>query len=196
MSSVALLVLLGACSSPAQTGAPLPSCEWCGAAEVSAGVGASARLAPAGEPGIALEISGTVYGPDGKTPAVGVMIYAYHTNASGVYAKRGGETGNARRHGYLRGWVRTDAQGRYRFTTIRPAAYPGRSDPAHIHLTVTPPGGAESWIDSIEFDDDPLLTPAERARRRNTGGAGIVRLVTDARGVQHAVRDIILERGA
>jgi hypothetical protein len=64
-----------------------------------------------------------------------------------------------------------------------------------VHLTVAPRGGVESSVDAIEFDDDPRLTSAERARRRNTGGPGIVRPTTDANGVLHVVRDIILERG-
>ena len=110
-----------------------------------------------------------------------------------MYPKRSDETGNARRHGYLRGWLRTDSAGRYRIETIRPGTYPSRDEPAHIHMTVTPPGGDEAWIDSILFEDDPLVTPAHRARLENRGGPGIVRVARDASGVLSATRDITLE---
>lgn len=194
---LSLLVLLAmpSCGRGAAQQLPLPACEWCGAADAPREPGATARIAPPGEPGSPLAISGTVRGV-ARRPVPGVLVYAYHTNARGVYPRRGDETGNARRHGSLRAWVRTDAEGRYAFLTIRPAAYPGRDEPAHVHLTVMPRGGVESWVDAVEFDDDPLLTPAVRGRRPNTGGPGIVRPVTDARGVQHVVRDITLERGS
>jgi protocatechuate 3,4-dioxygenase beta subunit len=57
------------------------------------------------------------------------------------------------------------------FRTIRPAPYPSRGGPAHVHLTLTPPGGVEFRVDAIEFDDDPLLTPAAHAppEHRRTG---------------------------
>ena len=199
LSSVAFpLLLLSMCATSCRVAAqqlPLPNCEWCGAADAPRDPAPVVRIAPSGEPGTPLEISGVVRTAEGR-PLAGVLIYAYHTDARGLYPRRGDETGNGRRHGYLRAWVRTDAQGRYGFRTIRPASYPSRPEPAHVHLTLTPPGGVEVWVDAIEFDDDPLLTPAARRRRENRGGPGIVRPVTNAHGVQHVVRDIILERGS
>ena len=138
-----------------------------------------------------LEVSGTVYRADGHTPASGVLLYAYQTDARGVFPRRGAETGE---HGALRGWARTDQSGRYRFLTIRPAPERGTGEPARIQMTVRPDGQRETLIDPVEFADDSLLTPAVRARRRGAGGPGIVRPVADSRGVLHAVRDIVLER--
>jgi protocatechuate 3,4-dioxygenase beta subunit len=89
--------------------------------------------------------------------------------------------------------MRTDSAGRYQFTTIRPAPYPGRAEPAHIHLTVTPPGGEERWVDAIEFDDDTLLTSDERAKRHRLGGSGIVRVARDRDGSGRVTRNIVLE---
>jgi protocatechuate 3,4-dioxygenase beta subunit len=179
---------------------PLPACEWCGAPEAPTNLTATAVLAGPAEPGVRLVVTGTVYRPAGRppvggarSPAPGVLVYAYHTNARGVYPRRGDETGNGRRHGYLRGWLRTDARGRYRFETIRPAPYPTRDGAAHIHMTVTPPGGAERWLQSVHFADDPLLTPAARVPTPDHGGPGLVRVTRDAAGVQHAVRDVVLE---
>jgi len=128
-------------TSLAQSRPDLFRCEGCEAIlELSfADLTWTVRIPPAGEPGDPLTLTGTVYRPDGRTPAAGVIVYAYHTNAEGVYPTRGDERNWARRHGYLRGWIKTNDQGQYRFETIRPGPYPGRSDPAHIHLIVKEP---------------------------------------------------------
>ena len=132
--------------------------------------------------------------PDGKTPAPGVIIYAHHTNAKGIYPKRGDERGWGRRHGYLRGWVKTNADGQYRFETIRPGSYPNRRDPAHIHLIVKEPDRQEYWIDDVVFEGDPYVDEQYRASRQDRGGSGIVRLTTDSSGTLVARRAIVLER--
>lgn len=146
----------------------------------------------ADEPGQRLEMSGRIYRADGKTPAPGVILYVYHTDARGYYSPAPGATGNARRHGHLRGWMKTDAAGEYKFTTIRPAPYPGRGIPAHIHPIVKEPDLNEYYIDDYLFDDDPLLTPQERARQANRGGPGVVRLAKNRDGVWIGRRDITL----
>lgn len=194
-----LLALLLAAFVPAAaqgqgTGDGLPECEWCGASEAPANLSWRASIAPGSEPGRRLRVSGVVTKPDGVTPAPGVLIYAYHTDAKGVYPRRGNETGNARRHGYLRGWVRTDSAGRYEFLTIRPEPYPGGTNPAHIHMTVKAPGKDEQWIDEVHFDDDPILTAAARRHLRNVGGSGIVRVREGKDGVTEAERNIVLPR--
>lgn len=143
-----------------------------------------------GEP---LVLDGTVYLPDGKTPAADIIVYAYHTNPEGVYPTRGDETGWARRHGFMRGWVKTDADGRYRFRTIRPGSYPGRSAAAHIHMTVKEPDRREYWIDEIVFEDDPLVDAAYRRHVQNRGGSGIIALERSPDGTWTGTRDIILE---
>lgn len=150
-------------------------------------------IPPDGEPGEPMTINGTVYQPDGTTPAPNVIVYAYHTNAQGVYPTRGDETGWARRHGYLRGWMKTDADGRYRFETIRPAAYPNRETPAHVHLIVKEPDRREYWIESIKFEGDPYLSADQSASSEPRGGPGIIALTQDEQGVWRGVRDIVLE---
>ena len=181
--------------APGRTGAPqtgLPECEWCGADEAPAVLSWRTTIPRKGEPGKWLTISGRVFKSDGKTPAAGVVLYVYQTNARGIYPKRGNETGNGKRHGYLRGWMKTGPDGRYQFTTIRPGPYPGRGEPAHIHLNVKPPGQEEYWLDSFHFSDDPLLTDDRRARLENRGGSGILTLSRDSKGRLHGSRDIVL----
>lgn len=139
-----------------------------------------------------IEISGIVYQRDGKTPAADVVIYVYHTDQTGVYPRKGDEKGWGRQHGYLRGWMKTDKNGFYRFYTIRPGAYPGRRDPQHIHVTIKEPDKNEYWIDEFVFDDDPLLTEELRKRNENRGGSGIIKLVQKENSISHATRHIIL----
>jgi protocatechuate 3,4-dioxygenase beta subunit len=123
-----------------------------------------------------IHLSGTVFQADGRTPASEVIIYIYHTNRQGIYPQKDNETGWAQRHGYLRGWTRTDSDGQYQFHTFRPAAYPQRSTPEHIHITIKEPDFNEYYIDDIQFADDPLLTDAERAKCKNRSGSGIVEI--------------------
>ena len=121
-----------------------------------------------------LKISGTVYQADGTTPASGVVLYIYHTNRQGIYQKQGDEQGWARNHGFIRGWVKTDKNGRYTFFTFRPGAYPNRQAPEHIHLTVKEPGLIAYYLEDYFFDDDSLLTAEFRQGLKQRGGSGVV----------------------
>ena len=138
-----------------------------------------------------LKVSGVVFQKDGKTPAKDVILYIYHTDKAGIYPKKGGEKGWARRHGYLRGWIKTGADGKYSFYTFRPAAYPNRTIPQHIHITVKEPDKNEYYIDQFLFDDDPFVTTQERNRARNRGGSGIMKTSVE-NGMLTIRRDIVL----
>ncbi len=155
-----------------------------------------ARLAPEHEPGELMRIEGTVYGQSGR-PASGVILYAYHTDARGIYPRDERLRGQAAyRHGRLRGWVKTDDRGRYRFDTIRPASYPDSDNPAHVHMHVIEVGCCTYYIASIHFEDDPRLSREERdSFVGGCGGSGLVRPERDARGVWVVTRDIILGEG-
>jgi protocatechuate 3,4-dioxygenase, beta subunit len=144
------------------------------------------------EAGPKLEVTGTIYKKDGKTPAKDVILYIYHTDQKGEYSTRGNETGWGKRHGYIRGWIKTNADGKYKFLTLRPAAYPGRQNPEHIHPTIKEPGYTAYWIDEYLFEDDPILTTTEKNRQQGRGGKGIVKTAKGKDGMQIARRDIIL----
>lgn len=176
--------------------ADLYQCEGCeGALEADASrLTSHAPISNPGEPGEPMRISGVVYGVDGKTPAVGIVIYAYQTNAAGLYAGGTSATEASRSHGRLRGWVKTDASGRYSFATIKPAPYPNDSIPAHIHFTILEPGKRPYWIDDIVFDGEFGVTADYRRAMTNKGGNGIVKARRDENGTWIVVRDIVLER--
>lgn len=127
------------------------------------------------EDGPKIEISGTVFQNDGKTPAKDVILYVYHTDQKGIYPPKEGDTGWARRHGYIRTWLKTNELGQYKFYTLRPASYPNTSIVAHIHIFIKEPGKNEYYIDDFLFDDDPFLTKSERNRQGNWGGSGILK---------------------
>ncbi len=171
----------------------VPDCEWCGAMDAPDELHWDTEIAGSEEKGERLTLSGTVYKPDGVSPAEGILIYAYHTNAQGVYPKRGDETGNGRRQGYLRAWVKTNEQGRYRFKTIRPAPYPSHQEPAHIHMTLSHDTIPEYWINSTWFEGDTLITDELISRLDRMGGfSNIIPLSKDSNGVWQGERNIIL----
>lgn len=140
-----------------------------------------------------ISVSGTIFLPDGKTPAQDVILYLYHTDQTGVYPVRDDVTGAGRRHGYLRTWLKTDSHGRYQFFTLRPASYPGSRNPAHIHAIVKEPAKQPYWIDDFLFDDDPFLTKEQRGYVQGRGGdQGILRDGKAMDGVMMYRRDIVL----
>jgi protocatechuate 3,4-dioxygenase, beta subunit len=144
------------------------------------------------EAGPKLEVNGTIFKSDGKTPAKDVILYIYHTDQKGEYSTKGNSVGWAKRHGYIRGWIKTNADGKYKFYTLRPAAYPGRKNPEHIHPVIKEPGVREYWIDEYLFDDDPILTARERNNQQGRGGKGIAKPKKNKSGMQVIQRDIIL----
>lgn len=137
-------------------------------------------------------VKGSVFKLDGKTPARDVIVYYYHTDKDGLYAPQPGMNEQARRHGHLRGWVKTDDQGHYAIYTNRPASYPNSRAFAHIHVFIKEPDLEHPYyIDEFVFNDDPLLTAADRKRASKRGGDGILFLKQGA-GMRVADHDIIL----
>ena len=138
------------------------------------------RIAPADEPGIPLIMHGRVFRADGRTPAPGMTVFAYHTDRTGLYDERSKGPHSWR----LRGWAKTDASGRFDFDTIRPAPYPGRGVAAHVHLSIEGPGVKRRWATGVLFSDDELVTAAEREASARAGVFGDVRTVRTRDGVQ------------
>ncbi len=145
------------------------------------------------EAGTQIKLSGTVYQKDGKTPAGDIILYFYQTNQEGIYQPGPEATGWERQHGYIRGWLKTDENGSYTLYTLRPAPYPSRSEPAHIHVIVLEPDGRYYWIEGYHFEGDPLLTDKELDPDSPRGGKGLVSL-TPKNGLLVGERDIFLGR--
>jgi protocatechuate 3,4-dioxygenase beta subunit len=175
---------------------PVADCEGCEAAweRDPAPLVSHIRLGHEREPGEPFLLRGTIYQADGRTPAAGVVLYLYHTDAAGLYADGTDESEWSRRHGRLRGWLKTGADGRYEVDTILPGQYPGRTDPAHIHMTVLEPGKDPYWIDEVVFAGAPGVDATYASRQQDRGGSGIVPLTRAPDGRWTATRDIVLRR--
>ena len=165
---------------------------------------APSRIVIAGpeEPGERLVVTGRVI--YGSTPVAGASVFVFHTDLHGAYAP--GLSGNdAEMNPRLRGTLRTDSEGRYEFSTIRPGSYDNNA--AHVHYVVVAPG-YKPRIFELEFQDDPVLI-----RRRQAGAEQIPQslrntpayklapdsitirpVVKDAAGTWQAVRDLDMIR--
>ncbi len=130
---------------------------WCGpnATDISRVNGREAQ-------GQRIILAGRVLDEDGR-PVRGTLVELWQANAAGRYHHDADQhdapldpnfTGN--------GQVVTDDQGRWRFLTIRPGAYPWRNTynawrPAHVHFSVFGPSFATRLITQMYFPGDPLL---------------------------------------
>lgn len=180
-------------SQQTQVNQKIPDCQWCGANEAPPETSWETTIADETASGERLILQGTIYKEDGKTPAENIVVYAYHTNNKGLYEKKGNETGNGIRHGYLRGWAKTNSAGQYRFHTIKPAPYPNHSEPAHIHMTLLGEDFDEYWINASWFKADKIITEAMKEKLTRTGGfSNIIELVPNEAGILVGNRDIIL----
>jgi protocatechuate 3,4-dioxygenase beta subunit len=150
------------------------------------------------EPGERLVVTGRAM--DGTKPVVGAAVYVFHTDAKGFYIPGRGDAAAAEMSPRLHGGLRTDAQGQYRYETIRPGSYQGIA--AHVHYVVVAPGYKPRLFD-LQFQDDPILVA-----RRQAGEPEIPQSIRnspcfksqpdiiairpvrrDAAGVWHVVRD-------
>jgi protocatechuate 3,4-dioxygenase beta subunit len=133
VARLAFLTLFVAFCVPAQSQAPqLITPEYL-APEFTAPLGAPSSIVVAGkdEPGDRLVVTGRTL--DGTTPVAGVSLYVFHTDRDGLYAKNVNSSW-AELHPRLNGALCSDAEGRYRYETIRPAGY--NNGAAHVHYVV------------------------------------------------------------
>jgi len=133
-----------------------------------------------GEPvGQRIVVSGRVLDEGGR-PVPGTLVEVWQANAAGRY-----------RHAVDRwpapldpnftgaGRTLTDAEGRYRFVTVRPGAYPWKNHhnawrPAHIHFSLFGRAFTQRLVTQMYFPGDPLFgqdpifnsVPDPRARER------------------------------
>lgn len=133
------------------------------------------RIAPANQAGIPFVVHGVVLDPSGK-PLGGVEVFAYQTDTNGIYAPPG-----AADLWPLKGWAVTDAQGRFEFRTIRPAAYPSNTIPGHVHLTFKTTSFGRQ-VTEVMFEDDPLAT--KDYRQRQAAGVMFGKVTTRGNGAQ------------
>lgn len=147
-------------------------------------IGPVGRIASETEPGTPLVIHGRVYAADGVTPAPGVIVFAYQTDETGVYHERGASDWR------LRGWARTDPNGRFELRTIRPESYPSGRTPAHVHFTIDGKDLPRRWAEELRFGDDPYISRTERREAASAERFTGTRPVTTRGDVQHVYFNI------
>jgi protocatechuate 3,4-dioxygenase, beta subunit len=116
-----------------------------------------------GEPlGERIVVSGRVLDENGR-PIPNILIEVWQANAAGRYNHRVDQHDAPIDPNFTgAGRVLTDAQGHYRFLTIKPGEYPWRNHhnawrPAHIHFSLFGQGLVQRLITQMYFPGDPLL---------------------------------------
>ncbi len=124
-------------------------------------------------------VEGRVLDGDGR-PVAGTLVEIWQANAGGRY-RHDGDRHPAPLDPNFSGAGRclTDAEGRYRFVTVKPGAYPWKNHhnawrPAHIHFSLFGRAFTQRLVTQMYFPDDPLLAldpifnsvPDARGRQR------------------------------
>lgn len=113
-----------------------------------------------------------------RRPVRGALVEVWQANAAGRYAHLGDQHPAPLDPNFTgAGRALTDDDGRYRFVTIKPGAYPWRNHenawrPAHIHFSVFGTAFTQRLVTQMYFPGDPLFPydpiyqsiPGERAR--------------------------------
>jgi protocatechuate 3,4-dioxygenase beta subunit len=117
----------------------------------------------AGEPlGERIIVSGRVLDSDGR-PVRETLVEVWQANAAGRYVDPVDDHPAPLDPNFTgAGRCLTDAEGRYRFVTVKPGAYPWRNHenawrPAHIHFSVFGPNVASRLVTQMYFPGDPLM---------------------------------------
>lgn len=147
------------------------------------------RLCSIDEPGERLSISGTVTSAPECQAVADATLDIWQTNARGLYSNFFGLRARTNPRAFnLRGRIRTDVDGRYRFESIVPGRYPlfwPLTRPRHIHVIVTHPlcetlttqiyfQGDEYnerdpwWVESLTIGLEPFVD--ESSQRRHQRG--------------------------
>ncbi len=134
----------------------------------------------AGEPiGERIIVSGRVLDENAR-PLAHTLVEIWQANAAGRYPHRVDQHDAPVDPNFSgAGRALTDAEGRYRFVTIRPGEYPWRNHynawrPAHIHFSLFGEAFVTRLVTQMYFPGDPLLShdpmytcvPDEKARAR------------------------------
>ena len=123
------------------------------------------KSAPLGEKMI---LVGRLLDEDGR-PIRDALVEIWQANASGRY-HHPGDTHDAPLDPNFNGIGRTftDAEGRYRFVTVKPGSYPWQNHkfawrPQHIHFSLLGNAPVQRLVTQMYFPGDPLLDDRSRS---------------------------------
>jgi protocatechuate 3,4-dioxygenase beta subunit len=116
-----------------------------------------------GEPlGERIVVTGRVLDEDGR-PLGGVLLEVWQANAAGRYVHEGDQHPAPLDPNFTgAGRTLSDDDGRYRFVTVKPGAYPWRNHPnawrpAHIHFSLFGRAFTQRLVTQMYFPGDPLF---------------------------------------
>jgi protocatechuate 3,4-dioxygenase alpha subunit len=152
------------------------------------------EVVPPGTPG-AVRVEGQVIDGGGE-PVPDALVEVWQAGPDGVYAAPNAGNGFG---GF--GRCRTDAEGAFRFVTVKPGPTPasdGRSQAPHLNVTVFARGLLRHLVTRMYFPDEPaandsdpvlaLITdPAARATLVAHDEAGVLRFDVHLQGDQETV---------
>jgi protocatechuate 3,4-dioxygenase, beta subunit len=148
--------------------------------EIVASKASDLTLGHHGEPlGERIIVSGRVLDENSR-PLGNTLVEIWQANAAGRYLHEVDQHKAPLDPNFTGcGHAVTDAEGRYRFVTVRPGEYPWRNHynawrPAHIHFSLFGPAFATRLVTQMYFPGDPLIpfdpifncTADEKARNR------------------------------
>jgi protocatechuate 3,4-dioxygenase beta subunit len=132
----------------------------------------ASRVREAG--GEVMHLAGRVLDASGA-PVADALVEIWQCDANGRYLHSGDSSLTRSRDPDFQGYgvTRSDAGGRYRFRTILPVPYPGRTP--HIHARIQRPDGGE-LITQIYLKDHPLNQGDFLFRRLGRAGQAAVQI--------------------
>lgn len=144
------------------------------------------NLNPDNLAGVPIRLSGVVYGGAGnETPIPGAKIEIWHADTDGAYHPQAGGAASdfSAEDLQLRGYVLTDSEGRYEFTTIYPGPYGGRTRHIHVRVSAERYGGVATQI----------IVPAREGDSTTPVDDAIAKSLPDSYQVQFTLNDEVLE---
>lgn len=139
-----------------------------------------------------LKITGTIYKSDGVTPAEGVILYIEQADEYGDFDVR---TKNDIRYVHNRGWVKTDADGKYTFYTYVPGNDRRYNLKQQLYPIIKEPSKPEYAIGTFLFDEDPLLSKLCRKRMAKKGDPTRILKLNKVDELFITIKDIVLRDG-
>ncbi len=136
-----------------------------------------------------LKLTGIIYQSDGVTPASDVILFIEQPDEDGDFDLR--KSGDER-YVFHRSWVKTDEDGRYTFYTFVPGNDRRYNQMQQIFPIIKETSKQEVQLESLLFDNDPLLTKRCRKRLDKKGHTDRILETKEENGMLIANKDIVL----